>query len=160
MSSNTIEQRARAAPLDCQRRVLERIANGAPLAEILETLVKLIEDQAEDMRCAVLLTDSTGQRLQFVAAPNIPADYKTNIEPFLQIAPGMVRAEPPRSAASLSIRETPATTPSGRTAASSRCATACVQSGRRRFCPTITRFLGRSRCITANRVFPLRSTFS
>jgi len=89
MSSNTIEQRARAALLDCQRRVLERIANGAPLAEILETLVKLIEDQAEDMRCAVLLTDSTGQRLQFVAAPNIPADYKTNIEPFLRIAPGM-----------------------------------------------------------------------
>src|SRR5467141_4162303 len=89
MTTYAIEEQTRAALLDCQRRVLERIANGAPLAEILETLVKLIEDQAEGMRCAVLLADSTGQRLRFVAAPNIPADYKTNIEPFLRIAPDM-----------------------------------------------------------------------
>src|SRR5439155_18368033 len=83
------EQRARAALLDCQRRVLERIANGAPLPEILETLVKLIEEQASDMRCAVLLADSAQRKLRFAAAPNIPEDYKTGIEPFLLIAPGM-----------------------------------------------------------------------
>jgi len=83
------EQRARAALLDCQRRVLERIANAAPLPEILETLVKLIEEQASDMRCAVLLADSAQQKLRFAAAPNIPEDYKTGIEPFLLIAPNM-----------------------------------------------------------------------
>ena len=65
------EQRARAALLDCQRRVLERIANGAPLPEILETLVKLIEEQASDMRCAVLLADAGQQKLRFAAAPNM-----------------------------------------------------------------------------------------
>ena len=83
------EQRARAALLDCQRRVLERIANAAPLPEILETLVKLVEEQASDMRCAVLLADSAQQKLRFAAAPNIPEDYKTGIEPFLLIAPNM-----------------------------------------------------------------------
>src|SRR5439155_85126 len=83
------EQRARAALLDCQRRVLERISNAAPLPEILETLVKLIEEQASDMRCAVLLADSAQRKLRFAAAPNIPEDYKTGIEPFLLIAPGM-----------------------------------------------------------------------
>jgi PAS domain S-box-containing protein len=79
----------RAALLDSQRRVLERIASGAPLEEILETLVRLIEEQAGDMRCAVLLADAGQQRLRFVAAPNIPDDYKRGIEPYLRIAPDM-----------------------------------------------------------------------
>jgi len=83
------EQRARAALLDCQRRVLERTASGAPLPEILETLVKLIEEQIGDMRCAVLLADSAQQKLRFASAPNIPEDYKAGIEPFLLIAPNM-----------------------------------------------------------------------
>ena len=89
MRQTSIEQQARSELLECQRRVLERVANRASLAEIFETLVKLIEDQARDMRCAVLLTDSDGQRLHFVAAPNIPEDYKRNIGPFLRIAPNM-----------------------------------------------------------------------
>jgi PAS domain S-box-containing protein len=81
--------RMRAALLDAQRGVLERIAGGAPLEEILETLVRLIEEQAGDMRCAVLLADSAQQRLRFVAAPHIPEDYKLGIEPYLLIAPDM-----------------------------------------------------------------------
>jgi PAS domain S-box-containing protein len=89
MTVHTAERRTRAALLDSQRRVLERIASGAPLEEILETLVRLIEEQAGDMRCAVLLADSGQQRLRFVAAPNIPDDYKLGIEPYLRIAPDM-----------------------------------------------------------------------
>ena len=82
-------QQTRAALLDSQRRVLERIANGAPLSEILETLVRLIEEQADGMRCAVLLADTQQQRLRFAAAPSIPEDYKAGIDPFLRIAPEM-----------------------------------------------------------------------
>jgi PAS domain S-box-containing protein len=89
MLETSIGQRAWSELLECQRRVLERIASRAPLTEILETLVKLIEDQTGDMRCAVLLTDAKGQGLHFVAAPSIPEDYKTNIEPFLRIDPDM-----------------------------------------------------------------------
>jgi PAS domain S-box-containing protein len=79
----------RSALLDCQRRILERIASGAPLSEGLGTLVRLIEEQAPDMRCAVLLADADGQALSFVAAPNIPEDYKEGIKRFLRIAPKM-----------------------------------------------------------------------
>jgi PAS domain S-box-containing protein len=86
---STIERSRRAALLDSQRRVLERIASAAPLREILETLVRLLEEQANGMRCAVLLADSAQQRLSFAAAPNIPEDYKTGIDPFLRIAPDM-----------------------------------------------------------------------
>jgi len=89
MTTSATDQQTRAALIDSQRRVLERIANGAPLGEILETLVRLIEEQAHGMRCAVLLADSQGQRLSFAAAPSIPEDYKAGIDPFLRIAPGM-----------------------------------------------------------------------
>jgi PAS domain S-box-containing protein len=75
--------------LDSQRQVLERIANGAPLHESLDTLVRLIEAHAPGLRCAVLLTDRTGQRLQFIAAPHIPDDYQAGIQPYLRIGPNM-----------------------------------------------------------------------
>lgn len=81
--------RLRAALLESQRRVLERIASGAPLEEILETLVLLVEEQAGGMRCAVLLADAGQERLRFAAAPHVPKDFKQSIEPFLRIAPGM-----------------------------------------------------------------------
>src|SRR5258705_2216653 len=87
MTLHTAEHRTRAALLESQRRVLERIASGAPLEEILGTLVRLIEEQAGDMRCAVLLADAAQQRLRFVAAPDIPEDYKLGIEAHLPIAP-------------------------------------------------------------------------
>ena len=87
--TSTAKTETRAALLESQRRVLERIASGAPLREILETLVGLIEEQAGDMRCAVLLADPAQQRLRFVAAPHIPEDYKLGIEPYLRIAPDM-----------------------------------------------------------------------
>ncbi len=82
-------EQARGALLAGQRRVLERIASGAPLEETLGMLVGLIEEQAGDMRCAVLLADPGQQRLRFVAAPNIPDDYRLGIEPHLRIAPNM-----------------------------------------------------------------------
>ncbi|HYL25382.1 MAG TPA: PAS domain S-box protein, partial [Burkholderiales bacterium] len=75
--------------LDCQRRVLERIASGAPLAEVLLTIVKLVEQLAPGLRCAILRTDASGKRLEFAAAPNIPEDFKACMAPFLGIGPDM-----------------------------------------------------------------------
>jgi PAS domain S-box-containing protein len=80
---------ARERLLDAQRRILDRIASGAPLPDILEMLVHLVEEQADGLRCAVLLADSARRQLRFVAAPNVPLDYKTHIEPYLRIAPDM-----------------------------------------------------------------------
>ena len=89
MTNLAIENTMRGALLESQRRVLERIASGAPLAETFNTLIRLIEEQAEGMRCAVLLADAAQQWLSFVAAPSIPEDYKTGIVPYLRIAPNM-----------------------------------------------------------------------
>ena len=84
---NAANDRRRAALLDSQRRVLERIATGAPLEEVLHTLVKLIEEQAGHMRCAVLLADAAQTRLRFAAAPSLPHELKAAMGPFLAIAP-------------------------------------------------------------------------
>src|ERR1700682_2842980 len=89
MTNLAIENMMRAALLESQRRVLERISSGAPLAESFNTLIRLIEEQAEGMRCAVLLADAAQQSLSFVAAPSIPEDYKAGIVPYLRIAPNM-----------------------------------------------------------------------
>jgi PAS domain S-box-containing protein len=88
MTERAVTGESQAALLDSQRQVLERIANGAPLSECLDTLVRLIEERAHGIRCAVLLTDSSGERLGFIAAPHIPDDYKAAVEPCLQIGPG------------------------------------------------------------------------
>ena len=89
MTHLAIESTMRTALLESQRRVLERIASGAPLAETFNTLIRLIEEQAEGMRCGVLLADAAQQSLRFVAAPSIPEDYKAGIVPYLRIAPNM-----------------------------------------------------------------------
>ena len=74
--------------IERQRRILERIATGDPLEDVMLLIVNLVEEQS-DMRCAVLLADVPQTRLRFIAAPNIPQDYREAIEPYLRIAPNM-----------------------------------------------------------------------
>jgi len=57
-----------------QREVLERIASGAPLAEILEGIVRLVERQAEGMYCSILLLDGERRRIRHGAALDARAD--------------------------------------------------------------------------------------
>lgn len=75
--------------LEGQGVVLEKIAQGAPLSETLESLVALVERSGPGMRCAVLLKVENEPRLRIAAAPNLPEDYRRRIEPFLEIGPDM-----------------------------------------------------------------------
>ena len=56
-----------------QTAVLERVAAGHPLSEILADIVRLIERQADGMRCSLLLLD--GKFIRHGAAPSLPPDY-------------------------------------------------------------------------------------
>jgi len=60
--------------------LLERIAAGAPLPEVLVKLVLLIEGQASDMLCSVLLFDAEHQTLHHGAAPHLPPEYVRAID--------------------------------------------------------------------------------
>lgn len=58
-----------------QSRLLELIARGAPLPEILDSLLLLIESQSQGLYCSVLLLDEDGIHIRGGAGPNMPASY-------------------------------------------------------------------------------------
>jgi signal transduction histidine kinase len=58
-----------------ERDVLERIAGGAPLPDVLERIVRLVEDQAPGMTCSILLLDREQQCVRTGAAPSLPPEF-------------------------------------------------------------------------------------
>src|SRR5215475_10320700 len=58
-----------------QSGVLEMIAADAPLLEVLKNLVLLMEEQAEGLRCSILLLNRDGKHVRHGAAPNLPEAY-------------------------------------------------------------------------------------
>jgi len=63
-----------------QSRVLEMIARGDKLPEVLASLVTLIEQQSEDMLCSVLQLSEDGQHIRHGAAPSLPPEYVQAID--------------------------------------------------------------------------------
>ena len=83
-----------------QSRILQKLAANAPLSDILERLVLLIEAQAPGMLCSVLLLSEDGDHVRHGAAPSLPAEYVKAIDG-AQIGPkhgscgtAMYRGEP------------------------------------------------------------------
>ena len=56
------------------------IAANAPLGEILERLVLLIEAQSPGMLCSVLLLSDDGNHIRHGAAPSLPDEYVRAID--------------------------------------------------------------------------------
>ena len=63
-----------------QSRILQKLAANAPLSEILERLVLLIEEQSPGMLCSVLLLTEDGEHVRHGAAPSLPEAYVAAIE--------------------------------------------------------------------------------
>jgi PAS domain S-box-containing protein len=81
-SFRDITRRKRAQDaLANEKRVLEKIASGAPLATVLNELVRGVEAQSCDgMICTVLVFDEAAQCLRDGAAPSMPAEYNRIID--------------------------------------------------------------------------------
>lgn len=58
-----------------QGQVLEMIAQGATLSDVLASLVTLIEAQSEGMICSVLQLSEDGKHIRHGAAPHLPEIY-------------------------------------------------------------------------------------
>src|SRR5215813_15611536 len=58
-----------------QNLILEKIACGADLPEVLASLLRLIESQSGGMLCSILLLDEDGLHLRHGAAPSLPKSY-------------------------------------------------------------------------------------
>ena len=77
----TASQPSLPGPFDASERdVLERIACGAPLGEVLERIVRFVEGQAPGMRCSILLLDRAHGCVRYGAAPSLPAEYSHAID--------------------------------------------------------------------------------
>jgi signal transduction histidine kinase len=96
-----VTERKRSEALrDGESRILEMIARDAPLEEILEKLVRVVEAQFAGLLCSVLLLDEDGQHARHGAAPSLPEPYTKAIDG-LRIGPkagscgtAMYRREP------------------------------------------------------------------
>jgi two-component system, cell cycle sensor histidine kinase and response regulator CckA len=58
-----------------ENAILEMIALDAPLADVLDRLMRLTETRCEGLLASVLLLDPEGKRLCHAAAPSLPAAY-------------------------------------------------------------------------------------
>ena len=63
-----------------QSRVLEMIASDASLLEVLKSLVLLMEEQAEGLRCSILLLNRDGKHVRHGAAPHLPKAYMEAVD--------------------------------------------------------------------------------
>jgi len=63
-----------------EREVLEWIAGGAPLGEVLAGIVRLVEQQAPGMWCSILLVDREQRCVRYGAAPSLPAEFSRAID--------------------------------------------------------------------------------
>jgi signal transduction histidine kinase/PAS domain-containing protein len=99
-SIDVTERRLAEALRDGESRILEMIAREAPLEEILENLVRVVEGQFAGLLCSVLLLDEDGQHARHGAARSLPEAYSKAIDG-LRIGPkagscgtAMYRREP------------------------------------------------------------------
>jgi len=75
-----ISERKRAEQREQSRnRVLELLTQGVALKDILEVIVRTVEQEAPYMRCSILLMDDEGKHLLHGAAPNLPDFFNTAV---------------------------------------------------------------------------------
>jgi PAS domain S-box-containing protein len=74
------QRKRREALLAAENRVLEMVAKGDSLADILDKLCLLVEEQSSGVLASVLLMDPNGKQLRHGAAPNLPKTYTEAID--------------------------------------------------------------------------------
>ena len=86
-ATGIIERERAQALLSGQTRILEMVAMGTSLKELLEALVLMIQEQANGMLCSVLLVSSDGEVLRPGAAPSLPASFNQAVSQGIPIGP-------------------------------------------------------------------------
>jgi PAS domain S-box-containing protein len=74
------ERKQAESLLTVEQRILETIATGVPLSEVLDLVSRSIEEQSSEMLCSILLLDRDGLHLRHGAAPSLPEAYNQAID--------------------------------------------------------------------------------
>ncbi len=84
-----VRERKRAESREQGRlSILEEMATGAGLGDLLAQIVTFVEQQCPGALCSVLLADEGGRQLLHAAAPNLPDEYNRAVHG-LKIGQGM-----------------------------------------------------------------------
>ena len=75
----TTAMRARALQ-QAEQHVLERIARGFPLPEVLDALARVVEEHTRPATVSILLLDDDGEHIRHGAAPTLPRGYTRGID--------------------------------------------------------------------------------
>ncbi len=81
-TTDTSAQKAAESLRTGQSHLLELIAKGVPLEEVLHNLMLLIESQSTGLYCSVLLLDEDGIHIHPGAGPHLPASYMAALDGF------------------------------------------------------------------------------
>jgi PAS domain S-box-containing protein len=73
-------RKQREALLAGENRLLEMVARGDSLADILDSLCMLVEEQSSGVLASILLMDPNGKQLRHGGAPNLPKAYTKAID--------------------------------------------------------------------------------
>src|SRR6266581_4285243 len=73
-------RKRREALLAGENRILEMLAKGDSLADILDNLCLLVEEQSSGVLASILLMDANGKQLRHGAAPHLPKTYTEVID--------------------------------------------------------------------------------
>ena len=68
--------------LATEKRILEMIACGEPLQEVLEAICLCIEESSPEKRCMIWLVASDESKLRFGVAPSLPHEFRRAIDGF------------------------------------------------------------------------------
>src|SRR5947207_11813739 len=74
------QRKRREALLAGENRILEMLAKGDSLADILDLLCLLVEEQSSGVLASILLMDPNGKQLRHGGAPNLPKAYTQAID--------------------------------------------------------------------------------
>ena len=80
VSRDITERRREEALRAGQHQVLEMIATGRSLPDVLDSVVRLVESQSDGMLCTVLLLDDDGVTSATARRPSLPDDYVQAID--------------------------------------------------------------------------------
>jgi diguanylate cyclase (GGDEF)-like protein/PAS domain S-box-containing protein len=80
VSRDITERKLADALRDGRTQILEMMAKNAPLEDVLDRLVRLVESQLTGIFGSVLLVDEAGRRLRHIAAPGLPEAYVRAID--------------------------------------------------------------------------------
>jgi two-component system cell cycle sensor histidine kinase/response regulator CckA len=86
MALDVTEARRSRARKEAQRQVLERIAQGAPLVEVLHEVCLMVEAMLDGVMATILLLDQPTHTIRYGAAPTIAPGYMAALEG-LEIGP-------------------------------------------------------------------------